>query len=215
MVDQAYTAEQALTYEEDTEHTLPREEAEAWIAIIHAMGLPTGARIVDYGAGTGTLMAALKGAGYPVLGLEPSNHMVAEGLRLHSELGVNDFIVGTDMSPGPQGGGGFDLIVSRQVLCHLKRPDLVFKQLHQWLRPNGWVLLVDGFWTGFSADQKQVFPLAGIKDATLAAEALAAAGFDIARAEAFHELNQARAAVCPGGVSRYVIVGRKSLSALG
>lgn len=168
MTDQAYTAEQARGYETAGEHALPHEEAQVWLATIHAIGLPEEARVLDFGAGTGALLAILKQAGLSVIGLEPSEHMVAEGLRLHPELSSDDFVSGVDADV--LSAGSFDLIVSRQVLCHLPRPDQVFGQFHQWLRLGGSVLLVDGFWTSFSAEQQLVFLLAGVTDPVMVAK---------------------------------------------
>lgn len=209
MTDQAYTAEQATLYETQPEHALPSGEALVWLETIGSI-VPPEARVLDFGAGTGTLVAVLKHAGLSVLGLEPSEHMVGEGLRLHSGLRRDDFVVGSGLEQEALGAAGFDLIVSRQVLCHLSEPDRVFARFYQWLRPGGSVLLVDGFWENVSSEQKQEFPFFGIENPMTVASSLAQAGFKIHRAGAYSELNAARQAAHIEGVDRYIIVGSKA-----
>jgi len=210
MTDQAYTPDQAHTYETELEHALPPEEARVWLETIKSFGLPEDARVLDFGAGTGVLVAVLKSAGMSVLGLEPSEHMVAEGLRLHPDLRRRDFMVGSGFENPTLGASSFDLIVSRQVLCHLRDPDQVFAHFHRWLRSGRSVLLVDGFWTSFSAEQKRAFPLADVEDPMTVAASLTAAGFKINRAGAYSELNEARRAALGNGAYRYVIAGNSA-----
>lgn len=212
MIDQAYSAEQAADYESDVEHTLPPQEARVWLEEIRAL-TPEPGTILDFGAGTGALLSTLKQAGLVVTGLEPSRHMIRRGLQLHPDLRPGDFLEGSAQTEGNLGNMRYDLIVSRQVLCHLREPVSVFARFHQWLRPEGVVLLVDGFWTSFSIEQKREFPLAGVRDVKVVGGLLAAAGFQVENARPYDQLNAARRVAFGENVERFVVVGRKPTSA--
>lgn len=204
--------DQALSYEDSCEHQLPPEEAQAWVAEMRAWtkaGRLQGT-VLDIGAGTGLLTAVMKQAGLPVVGLELSPQMIKQGLRLNQSLEPSDFRLGHADEAGLFPAGSFDWIVSRQVLCHLTDPQSTFAIWHQWLKPNGSVMLVDGLWQASPASSLDpaTQPFAFLKNAQPVAGALNAAGFTILRAEIFDELNAARTARCKNTTPRYVVVGR-------
>ncbi|HWX37389.1 MAG TPA: class I SAM-dependent methyltransferase, partial [Steroidobacteraceae bacterium] len=41
----------------------------------------------------------------------------------------------------------FDLIISRQLVCHLVDPIAVFECWKMWLKPGGRIAVIDGLWT--------------------------------------------------------------------
>jgi ubiquinone/menaquinone biosynthesis C-methylase UbiE len=109
---QVHGEQQASGYEDDPEHTLFSQERQVWLAAVDALGLSPHARVLDLGAGTGALLAALKAQGLAAVGLEPSAIMIEQGLVLHPELKATDFKHG-DASAMTSEDGMFDLIVSR------------------------------------------------------------------------------------------------------
>lgn len=80
MAESSYLREQAVVYETEAEHALPPEEAAVWLREIAALGLPAKPRILDFGAGTNSLLSVLRAAGYDAVGLESSSAMMEQGL---------------------------------------------------------------------------------------------------------------------------------------
>ncbi|MGQ2906233.1 MAG: class I SAM-dependent methyltransferase [Neoaquamicrobium sediminum] len=209
-----YDADHAARYEEDREHTLPAEEAEAWLAQMLATSQATShrGRVLDVGAGTGMLTAVLHRAGYDVVGLEPARPMIDEALRRNAQLTAEVFMEGRSSDARLFVTQSFDWIVCRQVLCHIEDPDTAFRAWHGWLKPGGRLMLVDGFWrrSAWSESALQKQPFASITSAAPVAEMLAREGFEIARAGPFGELNLARADHWPDTTPRYVVVARRA-----
>jgi 2-polyprenyl-3-methyl-5-hydroxy-6-metoxy-1,4-benzoquinol methylase len=90
-----------------------------------------GLRILDFGAGKGALMAALKNAGAEVYGVEPYGHD-----RLQ-EMGKNAY---RSLDDVPQ-SISFDGIISMDVVEHLPRPWETFATLFQRIKPGGWLCI--------------------------------------------------------------------------
>lgn len=90
----SYDADHAARYDEDREHTLPTEEADAWLARMIAVSKATSHRgkVLDVGAGTGLLTAVLHRAGYEVVGLEPARPMIEEALRRNPRRSASVFV---------------------------------------------------------------------------------------------------------------------------
>jgi SAM-dependent methyltransferase len=89
---------------------------------------PPGARILDFGAGTGELALCLRGRGFEVVGVErlaaARAAAAAAGLELHPDL--------TRLQPG-----SFDLVSAVEVIEHLRSPLAVLRDLRDLLVPGG------------------------------------------------------------------------------
>jgi SAM-dependent methyltransferase len=208
----SYNKEHAAVYEENREHALPPREADVWKEMRRLVGYsPLCGRLLDIGAGTGLLTVVMKGAGLSVTGLEPSSAMTVEGLGRHSTLQQGDFVIGQANDTSLFTPQSFEWVVSRQVLCHLCEPEKAFATWHNWLKPGGHVVLVDGFWPRSSWPEFNLVnqPFAALADVAPVANALSGAGFQVLRAGPFQELNEARASRLQGSRPRYVVVGAK------
>jgi SAM-dependent methyltransferase len=211
--EMSYGEEQAAAYEGDSEHMLPPEEADVWLAEMGALAgvaRPSG-RLLDVGAGTGLLTAVMKEAGVAVTGLEPSASMIEQALKRNALLKRADFILGHADDSGLFESESFDWIVSRQVLCHLSEPEKVFTLWHRWLTPGGHMMVVDGFWPRSSWRDAELSkqPFASLSSAKPVVDALSAAGFHVVKAGTFSKLNAARKARWPSSVERYAVVATR------
>lgn len=206
----SYGPAEAAYYDSDAEHMLAPGEAELWINVLsHGLGyIPS--HLLDFGAGTGLLMAALRRRGFGVIGFEPSTAMIEQGLSRGDGLRREDFILGNMAEPAAFATGQFDAIVCRQVLCHLSSPQTVFTAWRNWLRPGGICVAVDGFWSrsSWTADELAAQPFAALTDADPVVRALRSAGFETLHAGQFVELNEARRATSAGSLPRYIVVAR-------
>ncbi len=95
------------------------------------LGLPAGARVLDFGSGSGEFLAEGQRRGWAMLGVEPG-----EAYAAHARgLGVR-VLPGLDGAEGP-----FDAITSHHVFEHLRDPLATLRRLVGLLAPGGVVYL--------------------------------------------------------------------------
>lgn len=209
----SYDAEAARIYEGQPEHVLPDQEVAVWLDLMRELVRRESldGKVIDVGAGTGLLTAALKRAGLAVVGLEPSVAMIQQGIRSNPDLEEADFVVGQADSVDLMPEGQFDWVVIRQALTHLTDAETCFSVWRRWLRPGGHVVVVDGFWrrVGWTAEEFAARPFAGLTSATPVAETMERVGLEVLRAGEFDELNTARSSVLGETTTRYVVAARK------
>jgi SAM-dependent methyltransferase len=102
------------------------------------LGLPTDARCLDIGSGTGHVAARLRE-------LCPDGSVVATDLdvrHLERQLpGVQ--VLRHDVTTDQFRSGSFDVIVARWVFAHLPHPTEVLARVADWLAPGGCLLIED------------------------------------------------------------------------
>ncbi len=143
--------------------------------------LPAGSRVLDLGCGCGIPVARRLAAAHAVIGVDLSPVQIERARRLVPEA---EFIC-ADMGEIDFPGGHFATIVSFYAIIHLpldEQPTL-FKNLHRWLRPGGYLMATVGSqaWTGEAenwrgAGAKMAWSHAGTETYL---EWLADAGFEI------------------------------------
>ncbi|MBK8576149.1 MAG: class I SAM-dependent methyltransferase [Elusimicrobia bacterium] len=102
-------------------------------------GVPRGARILDYGCGSGTLVEYLRQAGYDAKGYDPHVPDHSTDTLLHTT---------------------YDVVVSVDVLEHEEDPADALRRLTTLVRPGGWVLLSTPNATGIDLKRPDYFALA-------------------------------------------------------
>ena len=106
-------------------------------------------RVLDFGAGSGTIASALTTAGYAITCLEPD-------ARLRGRLADDGFRTVAD-ADGLEAGEQFDLVYSMNVLEHICDDDAALRGIHDLVRPGGLLLLyVPAFPVLFSAMDERV-----------------------------------------------------------
>lgn len=210
----SYDSTQAAAYDDDPEHVLPDAELAVWLDCMAGYTGPDrpGQTVLDIGAGTGLLTAALKHAGYAVKGLEPSRAMIAAALERQAELGEADLVQGHADEADLFALASFDWIVTRQTACHFHDPLNVFKTWHRWLRPGGLVLIVDGCWSAenWPGPASARPPYACLTTPDPVANDLTAAGFTVLQSRIFEPLNTARRHAGACTTLRYIVVGART-----
>lgn len=172
-----------------------------------------GMSVLDVGAGTGAMSRVLcRVADLSITALEPSPHMIAK-LRAKAELRnvrvVNGFSDSKADLPLFE-ASSFHAIVSRQLLNGLFDPLTAFRNWHQWLKPNGTLIVIDGLynrqdWTGTLECELDELPFSACRTVAMAPYLLEAVGFDVSTVkwmEATNTMPSTR-------TQRYVVIARK------
>jgi len=113
-------------------HHLNRSGREArFRAALLAPKLTPGARVLDFGSGSGEFLAEARKLGCEAVGVEPGRDYAAYARRHHGLDVLED--AGDDRFPA----GHFDVISTHHVLEHLRDPAVVMERLARWLKPDG------------------------------------------------------------------------------
>ncbi|MDD2899710.1 MAG: class I SAM-dependent methyltransferase [Desulfuromonadaceae bacterium] len=95
--------------------------------------------VLDIGCGSGALGAWIK---------RENIHALVHGIDISPDAGITAserldrfWCVDLDLSPLPDAGLKYDLIIMGDLLEHLKRPDLFLKQVSKFLAPGGTVIV--------------------------------------------------------------------------
>lgn len=110
-----------------------------WLADRWAAPLPPpprpGARALELGCGAGRYLDQLAACGWAVEGLEPADSPAsrcrARGLSVQTG--------GIESADFPS--GAYDLVVAWMVVEHLHDPAAALRQIHDWLRPDGTLMI--------------------------------------------------------------------------
>jgi ubiquinone/menaquinone biosynthesis C-methylase UbiE len=113
-------------------------------AMLGAVPLGGGERLLDAGCGTGHTALAFAPRVASVVALDLTEAMLAQGRRLAAERGIAniDFQQG-DVEQLPFPDASFDIVTSRYSAHHYPRPQAALAEFARVLRPGGAFLLVD------------------------------------------------------------------------
>ena len=115
---------------ESVDYILP--VVEEWLK-----GLPDGAAVLDAGCGNGvTLMRLAKLGGYRLSGIEISESGVKMARAQNPGVAIERLDLTADLS-GHDWCGGFDAVVSLEVVEHVFLPRMFAKNCHGFLKPGG------------------------------------------------------------------------------
>lgn len=121
-------------------------EYEAWMRAIERLLPSPPADVLDLGTGTGFVALIASRLGHRVIGLDLSTAMLAEACMQADRWGLTiRFQIGDAVKP-PLEVASLDAIVCRHFLWTLRQPEVALANWLRLLRPNGRVVVVDGFW---------------------------------------------------------------------
>jgi SAM-dependent methyltransferase len=138
------TREQRLVFGEVAEtydRARPSYPGEIAADIVMLLHLPSPARVLEIGTGTGKATALFARAGHELLGLEPSDAMAAIGRRNLAAFS-NVRIEVTTLEDWPLEAGAFDVVTAGQA-WHWVPPAVGLPKAHAALRPGGGIAV---FW---------------------------------------------------------------------
>jgi arsenite methyltransferase len=108
-----------------------------------ALAVQAGERVLDIGSGPGLLADELADEGADVLGVDPSESMLA--IARQRKIPRAGFETGDALSL-PVAEGSFDVAVSTQVLEYVEDVPGALREAHRALRPGGRLLVLDTDW---------------------------------------------------------------------
>lgn len=104
------------------------------------------AAILDIGCGTGSLSVVLAGLGHKVTGIDLSPEMVSIAESKASKLGFEIEFHVEDAASLRLRHHQFEAIVCRHLLWTLPEPKQVLQRWAEFLKPNGRLILIEGYW---------------------------------------------------------------------
>jgi SAM-dependent methyltransferase len=117
-----------------------RESGEA---LVRAIGIGTGLKVLDLGCGDGTTAVPAAQAGADVLGVDIARNLVAAGNRRAAELALSNcrFQEGDATNLQPITDGAFDAVVSIFGAMFAPKPFDVAKEMVRVTRPGGRIVM--------------------------------------------------------------------------
>ncbi len=145
-------ASRSHTYDETPSHAISDPvEAAAWRATLRRALPEPAARVLDAGAGTGSLSLLAAELGYKVTALDLSAGMLARAARKAKEHGFElEFVVGSATEPPL---GPFDAVMERHVLWTLPDPVAALRAWRN-VAPAGRLVIFEGVWGSSRLAQK-------------------------------------------------------------
>lgn len=133
-------------------------------AIGEALGEPDGRDLLDVGAGTGDLAAALAARGWNVRGCEPEPTMRAVAERRHPQIAISD----DELPTLGFADATFDAVTANFVLNHVPDPRAAARELSRVAVPGAalvaaiWVASPTWFWAAV-CERAGLVPAAGVR----------------------------------------------------
>jgi SAM-dependent methyltransferase len=212
----------AETYDRSPAHALNDPvEAAAWRAVLRRSLPDPGSRILEAGAGTGSITLLLAELGYRVTGLDLSEGMLARARRKLEGFDEVELVTGPADRPPP---GPFDAVVERNMLWTNPEPVATLVAWRRVVRPGGRLLLLEGLHDRggihvlreraadlvrraigvphehhdhYDPEVRAALPLAGMGTPAPLVEAVARAGWSAVRLERLRDVEWARRTAPP------------------
>jgi len=123
-----------------------RLQKEAWSGFLARTVGEAPKTVLDVGTGTGFLALLLAGLGHRVKALDLSPGMVEQARSNAAERGLDVEVAVADGESLPEPDGTYDVLVNRNVLWTLPKPEQAVADWKRVLKPGGLLVVIDGDW---------------------------------------------------------------------
>jgi ubiquinone/menaquinone biosynthesis C-methylase UbiE len=108
-------------------------------AMVRALGIPSGARILEVGCGRGVALPVLERLCDPrrLVGLDIDPELLAEAAESLREHGTTAELCAADVRRMPFEDGAFDVIIDFGTLFHIAKPQAASAEIARVLAPGG------------------------------------------------------------------------------
>jgi 2-polyprenyl-3-methyl-5-hydroxy-6-metoxy-1,4-benzoquinol methylase len=158
---QHYWDDLASTFDNEPDHGL-RDSVirETWTELLKTWLPSTNATILDIGCGTGSLSIVLAGLGHKITGIDLSPSMISLAQAKAATHGLQIAFNVMDAAFPQLSSQHFDVIICRHLLWALPEPKQVLQRWIEFLKQNGRLVLIEGFWaTGAGLHAKEIIEM--------------------------------------------------------
>ena len=153
-----YWDDLAASFDDEPDHGLRDSLVlQTWTELIKSWLPYPNATILDIGCGTGSLSVVLAGLGHKVTGIDLSPSMIslAKAKAAAHELQIDFRVMNAAFPQFPH--QHFDVVICRHLLWALPDRKQVLKRWAEFLKQNGLLILVEGYWrTGAGLHAKEI-----------------------------------------------------------
>jgi ubiquinone/menaquinone biosynthesis C-methylase UbiE len=188
-------------------------KAEEWQTVLSAaLGNEASKDVVDLGTGTGACALIAARLGHRVRAYDGSEGMLATARNAARDAGLTVDFIQSSIEEADIASGSADIVTIRNVLWTVQDPITVLQKAHRILRPDGFIMLSDGFWATspdykvYSAETSSRIPLLEGFTEDVARELLGNCGF--AAPQSWHHLFNA--APYGADMTMFVLTARKN-----
>ncbi|HKI03791.1 MAG TPA: class I SAM-dependent methyltransferase [Thermoanaerobaculia bacterium] len=121
-------------------------QRQAWTGFLNRVIGPGPKSVLDVGTGTGFLALLASALGHTVKGLDLSPGMVEKARQLAAERGLTATFATGDAESLPEPDASYDVLINRNVIWTLPRPEKALADWQRVLKPGGTLVVVDGDW---------------------------------------------------------------------
>jgi SAM-dependent methyltransferase len=140
-----YWDRDSRTYDDSPSHgSTDPVEAAAWKAALRRVLPEPPSRVLDVGAGTGSLSLMAAELGYQVIGLDLSEGMLGKARTKAAERRLDVTFVQGPADRPPE--GPFDAVMERHVIWTIPDPVAALAAWRSVVVPNGRLVLLEGVW---------------------------------------------------------------------
>ncbi len=166
-----YWNDLASSFDDEADHGLRDPIVlETWTELLKKWLPPMHATILDIGCGTGSLSVVLAGLGHTVTGIDLSPAMISLAQAKAATHGHQIKFEVMDAAFPQFAVQQFDVIVCRHLLWALPEPEQVLQRWVKFLKQNGRLFLVEGYWktsAGLHANELTAMLPASLSDVTV------------------------------------------------